>query len=101
MCAARYKATKVAAVARNPVTLRGTWYYVPFVLEDLGRLGIHASTFLPGLDCSSRCTAAWSACSLHFVHALHVAVEHEIDYSVEIESSHATMMYPDQQIAGL
>ena len=53
VCAARHyyaATTKTSPVARNPVTLRGTWYYVPFVLEDLGRLGIHALVFLRDLE---------------------------------------------------
>ena len=32
------------------MTLRGTWYYVPFVLEEFGRPGHHALAFLRDLE---------------------------------------------------
>ena len=32
------------------ITLRGSWSYVPFILEDCGRPGAHAVSLLADLD---------------------------------------------------
>ena len=41
-----YERRKILAVHTHPVTMRGSWRYVPFILEDCGRPGIHALAFL-------------------------------------------------------
>ncbi len=37
---------KIPAVHAHPVTMRGSWRYVPFILKDCGRPGVHALAFL-------------------------------------------------------
>jgi hypothetical protein len=41
-----YERRKILAVHAHPVTMRGSWRYVPFILEDCGRPGVHALAFL-------------------------------------------------------
>ena len=41
-----YERRKILAVHAHPVTMRGSWRYVPFILEDCGRPGAHALAFL-------------------------------------------------------
>ena len=41
-----YERRKILAVHAHPVTIRGSWRYVPFILEDCGRPGVHALAFL-------------------------------------------------------
>ena len=45
-----YERRKVLAVHTHPVTMRGSWWYVPFVLEDCGRPGVQALAFLAEVD---------------------------------------------------
>ena len=49
-CARAYEGTKTSAVLGHRITLRGTWDYVPFVLEDGGRPGVHAAALLAEMD---------------------------------------------------
>lgn len=39
---------KIPAVHAHPVTVRGSWWYVPFVLKDCGRPGVEALAFSDG-----------------------------------------------------
>ena len=48
--AVEYEQRKIQAVFTHPVTMRGSWQCVPFVLEDYGRPGVHAQAFLAELE---------------------------------------------------
>ena len=37
---------KILAVDAHPVTMHGSWRYVPFIMEECGRPGVHALAFL-------------------------------------------------------
>ena len=43
------ESTKINAVLGHRITMRGTWDYVPFIMEDGGRPGAHANAFLAAL----------------------------------------------------
>lgn len=45
-----YERRKILALHANPVTMRGSWWYVPFVLEDCGRPGVQALAFLAEVE---------------------------------------------------
>ena len=45
-----YERRKINRALGHRITLRGSWSYVPFILEDCGRPGAHAVSLLADLD---------------------------------------------------
>ncbi len=79
-----YERRKILAVHAHPVTIRGSWRYAPFILEDYGRPGVHAlacleetqklyptSQLSPGIRCEG-CSVQGAALSLTSGKCVHV-----------------------------